>query len=173
MLEPMEQATLCNLVRMGCSREAGAKYVGLTLEQLEAEIARDEALAKELLRAEGAAVLMHMGNVRKAANDEKNWRTSVWWLEQQARLGKSAGTTGPDLHEAVREALERFAALIVEEITDVERRERVLTQLINITLECAGTIDPSQVIDVEPTLLTASPAVGAMEEIAGREEAGT
>ena len=171
MLEPMEQATLCNLVRMGCSREAGAKYVGLTLEQLEAEIARDEALAKELLRAEGAAVLTHMGNVRKAANDEKNWRTSAWWLEQQARLDKSAGSAGPDLHEAVREALERFAMLIVEEIPDVTRRQRLLTKLLHITAESVGQLDPAQVIDVKPTLLTASPAVAPAEEGSDGEEA--
>jgi hypothetical protein len=72
----------------------------------------------------------------------------------------------------VREALERFAELIVNEIPDVERRQRLLTQLINITTECTGAIDQSQVIDVEPTLLTASHAAGAMGEIAGEEEAG-
>ncbi|MBA4104127.1 MAG: hypothetical protein C0485_00085 [Pirellula sp.] len=157
---------------MGCPRAAGAKYLGLTPEELEAEAARDETLAKELLRAEGTAVLLHMGNVRKAANDEKNWRTSVWWLEQQARLDKATGPAGPSLQEAVREALERFAELIVNEIPDVERRQRVLTQLINITTECTGAIGQSQVIDVEPTLLTASHAAGAMGEIAGGEEAG-
>lgn len=164
MLEPNEQTTLCNMVRMGCSREAAAKYAGLTLDQLEAELARDEGLAKELLRAEGAAVLTHMGNVRKAANDEKNWRTSVWWLEQQARIDKAAGLHGASLHEAVREALDRFAELIVNEITDPARRQRVLTQLINITTECVGAVGQSQVIDVEPALLTATPLEEPAEE---------
>ena len=157
MLDSFERSRIVELLRMGCPRAAGAKYLGLTAEELEAEVARDEALAKELLRTEGTAVLLHMGNVRKAANDEKNWRTSVWWLEQQARLDRAAGLHGASLHEAVREALDRFAELIVNEITDPARRQRVLTQLINITTECVGTVGQSQIIDVEPALLTASP----------------
>ena len=164
MLNSFERSRIVELLRMGCPRAAGAKYLGLTPEELEAEVAQDETLAKELLRAEGTAVLLHMGNVRKAANDEKNWRTSVWWLEQQTRHDKATGPTGPTLQEAVREALERFAELIVNEIPDVERRQRLLTQLINITTECAGAIGQSQVIDVEPALLTATPMEEATEE---------
>lgn len=164
MLDSFERSRIVELLRMGCPRAAGVKYLGLTPEELEAEVARDETLAKELLRAEGTAVLLHMGNVRKAANDEKNWRTSVWWLEQQARLDKASGPSGTTLQEAVREALERFAELIVNEITDIERRQRLLTQLINITTECTGAISQSQVIDVEPALLTATPLGEATEE---------
>ena len=170
MLEPMEQAKLCDLVRVGCARGAAAKYVGLTPEQLEAEAAGDDELAKALLRAEGEAVLAYMRNVRKAASDEKNWRTSAWWLEQQARNDKLASPAAANLQEAVLEALDRFAALIVEEIPDLTRRQRLLTQLINITMECAGTVDPSQVIDVEPTLLTASPLEASAEE--GNDDGG-
>lgn len=158
MLEAVERARLCELVKVGCEREAAAKCLGLTIEQLEAEIARDETLAKDLLRAEGAAVLAHMGNVRKAAGDEKNWRTSVWWLEQYARHGQLANSSATGFQGAVFAALDRFAALIVEEIVDVERRQRLLTQLINITTECAEAVRRSHVIDAEPKLLTAAPA---------------
>ena len=156
MLEALERARLCELVKVGCEREAAAKCLGLTLEQLEAEIARDDALAKDLLRAEGAAVLAHMGNVRKAAGDEKNWRTSVWWLEQYARHAQVAGASAAEFQGAVFAALDRFAALIVEEIVDVERRQRLLTQLTNITTECAEAIGSSHVIDMEPKLLAAT-----------------
>ena len=170
MLEALERARLCELVKVGCEREAAAKCLGLTPEQLEAEIARDDALAKDLLRAEGAAVLAHMGNVRKAAGDEKNWRTSVWWLEQHARHRQLANSSTTEFQEAVLAALDRFAALIVEEIVDVERRQRLMTQIINITTECAEAIGPSHVIDVEPKLLTAAPASTAATS-GGEEEA--
>ncbi len=171
-MDSFERSRIVELLRMGCPRAAGAKYLGLTPEELEAEVARDETLAKEVLRAEGMAVLLHMGNVRKAANDEKNWRTSVWWLEQQARLDKASGPAGATLQEAVREALERFAELIVNEISDVERRQRVLTQLMNITTDCAGAIRPAQVIDVEPALLTATPSEEGTEECERGAEEG-
>jgi hypothetical protein len=158
MLEALDRTKLCELVKVGCERETAAKCLGLTLEQLEAEIARDETLAKDLLRAEGAAVLAHMGNVRKAASDEKNWRTSVWWLEQYARHGQVPGSSTAEFQAAVVAALDRFAALIVDEIVDVERRQRLMTQLVNITTQCAEAIGSSHVIDVEPKLLTAAPA---------------
>src|SRR5690606_29829873 len=100
------------------------------------------------------------------------WRTSVWWLEQQARLDKASGPSGTTLQEAVREALDRFAELIVNEITDPERRQRVLTQLINITTECVGTVGQSQVIDIEPALLTATPLEDGTEECERGAEEG-
>ena len=157
MLEDFERTKICDVVKFGCGREAAAKYVGLTLEQLEAELVRDEELAKDLLRAEGAAVLSYMGKVRKAADEEKNWRSSVWWLEQQARIDKLSGPDRLTFTEAVLETLERFAEMIVAEVTDVQRRNALLTRLLNIAAQGVGKVDESQVIDVEPALLTSSP----------------
>jgi hypothetical protein len=159
MLDAMERTKLCELLKVGCTRLAAAKYVGLTLEQLEAQIARDETLAKDLLRAEGAAALAFMGNVRKASSDEKQWRSSVWWLEQQARIDRLTGPDRLTFTEAVLETLERFAEMIVAEVTDVHRRSALLTHLVNIAAQGVGKADASQVIDVEPSLLTTSPAV--------------
>jgi hypothetical protein len=158
MLEPIEQSRLCELVRVGCPRESAAKYVGLTLEELEKEVARDEALAKNLLRAEGTAVLTFMGNIRKAASDEKNWRSSVWWLEQQAKIDKLSGPDRVKFTEAVLETLERFAEMIVAEVSDLKRRHSLLTALLNIAAQGVGKADESKVIDVEPALITSSPA---------------
>ena len=156
MLEPFERTKICDVVKFGCGREAAAKYVGLTLEQLEAELVRDEELAKDLLRAEGAAVLSYMGHVRKAAGDEKHWRSSVWWLEQQARIDKLSGPDRLTFTEAVLETLERFAEMIVAEVSDLKRRNALLTKLTNIAAQGVGKVDESQVIDVEPALITSS-----------------
>ncbi|QDT76031.1 hypothetical protein [Lacipirellula limnantheis] len=158
MLEDFERTKICDVVKLGCGREAAAKYVGLTLEQLQAELVRDEELAKDLLRAEGAAVLSYMGQVRKAASEEKNWRSSVWWLEQQARIDKLSGPDRVKFTEAVLETLERFAEMIVAEVTDLQRRSALLTHLMNIAAEGVGKVDESKVIDVEPAMLTSSSA---------------
>lgn len=158
MLEDFERAKICDVVKFGCGREAAAKYVGLTLEQLEAELVRDEKLAKDLLRAEGAAVLSYMGKVRKAADEEKHWRSSVWWLEQQARIDKLSGPDRLTFTEAVVETLNRFAEMIVAEVSDLKRRNALLTKLTNIAAQGVGKVDESQVIDVEPALITSSPA---------------
>lgn len=158
MLEDFERTKICDVVKFGCGREAAAKYVGLTFEQLEAELVRDEELAKDLLRAEGQAVLSYMGKVRKAADEEKHWRSSVWWLEQQAKIDKLSGPDRLTFTEAVLETLNRFAEMIVAEVTDLKRRNALLTQLTNIAAQGVGKVDESQVIDVEPALLTSSPA---------------
>ena len=174
MLEDFERTKLCDVVKFGCGREAAAKYVGLTLEQLEAELVRDEKLAKDLLRAEGAAVLSYMGKVRKAADEEKHWRSSVWWLEQQAKIDKLSGPDRRTFTEAVLETLNRFAEMIVAEVSDLKRRSALLTKLTNIAAEGVGKVDESQVIDVEPALITSSLAteVEAIETEALETEVG-
>src|SRR5687767_4056742 len=83
VLDAAEQAKLMQVLQLGCPRSTAAKYVGLSGEQLEALLRADEQLTREVLRAEAEAEVRHMGNVHKASKDEKNWRTSVWWLEQR------------------------------------------------------------------------------------------
>jgi hypothetical protein len=96
--------------------------------------------------------------VRKAASEEKHWRSSVWWLEQQARIDKLSGPERLTFTEAILETLERFAEMIVAEVSDVKRRSALLTKLTNIAAQGVGKVDESQVIDVEPAQLTLSPA---------------
>lgn len=141
MLDPTEQSKVSGVVRLGCLPATAAKFVGRTPEQLEAELQRNEPLARELLQSEAEAVVRHMSNVHKAASDEKNWRTSVWWLEQHARAG-ARPEDAVSLPTAVFEALQRITELIVAEIPDMTRRQAVLTQLVNIAAECVGKTDP-------------------------------
>ena len=56
---------------------------------------QDRAFAAQLRRTEAGAELAHMGTVKEAAKEAKNWRASVWWLERHApdRFGpRGAGT---------------------------------------------------------------------------------
>ena len=56
---------------------------------------RDADFAAEVRRAEAPVELSHMRNVQNAAQDGKNWRASVWWLERRSpeRFGpRGAGT---------------------------------------------------------------------------------
>ena len=46
--------------------------------------AAEDSFARALNHAEARAELRHMANIHKASQDDKNWRTSVWWLEQRA-----------------------------------------------------------------------------------------
>ena len=140
-MDPSEQSKVSGVVRLGCPPATAAKFVGRTPEQLAEELQRNEPLARELLQSEAEAVVRHMSNIHKAANDEKNWRTSVWWLEQYARAG-ARPEDAVSLPAAVFEALQRIAELIVTEIPDAARRQAVLTQLLNIAAESVGKSEP-------------------------------
>lgn len=165
MLDPIDQAKLCQIIRLGCPRSTAAKYVGRTVQQLDDELLRDEALSREVMRAEADAVLRHMGNVHKAASDEKNWRTSVWWLEQQARDGEAAaGDAAAGLPAAVMTILERFAELIVTEVDDLARRQGLLVRLLHIASEGLQREPTSAIIDAPTPQLIAPTSVVVEEE---------
>ena len=150
-----ERTKLLQVVRLGCPRATAANYVGLTSEQFEQIVLGDEAFAREVLRAEAEAAVRHMVNVHKASKDEKNWRTSVWWLEQHGLTPPAADESDANYPEAVMAALDKFAELIVSEIPDVLRRQSLLTKLMHITIE---SVEPAVVIDVEPAKLEVSGA---------------
>jgi hypothetical protein len=150
-LEAGERETLLHVMRLGCPRTTAAKCVGMESEQLEELLRGDESLRQEVLRAEAAAEVRHMGNVHKASQDEKNWRSSVWWLEQRGVAVVEGDQAESGYPEAVLTALDRFAELIIVEIPDVMRRQLLLTKLLHIAAE---SVDAPVVIDVEAKALT-------------------
>jgi hypothetical protein len=162
-LDASERAKLLQVVQLGCPRSTAAKFVGLTGEQLEGLLRQDEQLTREVLRAEAEAEVRHMGNVHKASSDEKNWRTSVWWLEHRGLGVVGARGTDEGFSEAVLAALDRFAELIVAEIPDLMRRQLLLTKLLHIAVE---SVEPATIIDVEPALLEARVEEAAPTETA-------
>ena len=150
-LEAGEREKLLHVMRLGCPRTTAAKCVGMEGEQLEELLRSDESLRQEALRAEAAAEVRYMGNVHKASQDERNWRSSVWWLEQRGLEVMDERDVDLGYPEAVLTALDRFAELIIAEIPDVMRRQLLLTKLLHIAAE---SVEPPVVIDVEAKALT-------------------
>jgi hypothetical protein len=149
-LDAVEREKLLQVIKLGCPSATAGKFVGLTREQLDALVLRDEELMREVLRAEAEAEVRHMGNVHKAANDEKNWRTSVWWLERHGVVVPEIDPDQPGYNEAVMLALEKFANLIVDEIPDVTRRQSLMNALLHVAAE---STQEATVIDVTPTAI--------------------
>jgi hypothetical protein len=130
---------LCLILSLGCDRQAAVKYVGWSFEELRGELLQDAAFAADVRRAEAASEMMHMRNIHNAAQDDKHWRASVWWLERRApdRYGRRAAESVTPLQ------LESFLALIVsavvEEVRATDDQERLLARLQHI----ADTLDES------------------------------
>jgi hypothetical protein len=127
-LTQWQRAKVCEVILLGCDRTTACNYVGITPGQLQAEMERDEELEKEIVRSEAGAELRHMGNVHKAAQDEKNWRTSVWWLERRSQ-DRSGGEEGNPTDEHVAELVDELARIVVEVIEDAALQGRLVDRL--------------------------------------------
>jgi hypothetical protein len=156
-LTAAERDTLQRVLRLGCARSTAAKYVGRSVEQLNTLLAADDELQRDVLRAEAQAEVRHMGNVHKASESEKNWRTSVWWLEQRAAGGDA--DLGATIPVQVLPVLEAFAEAIIDEVPDVVRRQSLLTRLLHIAVD---SVAPPVTIDAEAARVTSPPIAGAL-----------
>jgi hypothetical protein len=137
LTEPQKNK-LCWMALLGCDRATLSKYVGVSPERLQRELLADADFARDLLHAEAEAELRHMGNVHRASQDEKHWRTSVWWLERRAKSDLAA----PDdaaLPPEVCAALEQLAEIVVAEITDPAARQSLRRRLMQVVELSRGT----------------------------------
>jgi hypothetical protein len=150
-LTEWQRRKLCDVILLGCDRATACHYVSATPEQLRAEIASDEAFGRAVARAEAEAEVRHMGNVHTAAKSEKNWRTSVWWLERRYIQRQESEGDGPT-ERHLRELVEAIGQAIVSEIADVDVQRRLLERIVLIMAGIEGSQEPF-VIDVP--LLTA------------------
>lgn len=137
-LAEWQKNKLCGLALLGCDRRTLAKYVGVSPDRLQLELQADAAFARDLLHAEADAAARHMGNVHRASQDEKNWRTSVWWLEQRAAFDRTSGASAPALPPEMSAALERLAHIVVTEISDPATRESLRRRLLAVVEQATG-----------------------------------
>lgn len=129
-LTEWQRRKLCEVILLGCDRTTACHYVSATAEQLQAEIARDEAFGREVARAEAQAEVRHMGNVHTAAKSEKNWRTSIWWLERRDHQRETEGD-GPT-ERRLWELVQAIGQAIVAEIAEVDVQRRLLEHIFQI-----------------------------------------
>jgi hypothetical protein len=102
------------VVSVGCDWHTAANFTGCSLAAIRRAMRLDPQFATSLRRAEAGAELTHMRTIQKAAEDPKNWRTSVWWLERHApeRFGpRSAGAV-------TARQLKAYIAILAEVISN-------------------------------------------------------
>lgn len=129
-LKKEQKKEVCVIASIGCGREIAARYLGCSEAELETAIAKDKKFCDDLKQAEAGAELKHLRNVQRAAEDEQQWRASVWWLERRApeRYGKAISERAVSINR-LRKFLESLAAVIAEEVQREEDRQRLLGRL--------------------------------------------
>jgi len=151
-LTDAQKVALCGVLRLGCARPTACHFVGAAPRDLEVELQRDRSFAREVLRSEAVAEITHLGNLHKAAQDAKNWRTSAWWLEQKAKQ-RASDPSYDESRSLVAEMVDELARIIVAEVPDPAIQRRLIEQLLRVV---AGeeVVAPRQAV---PLLLLPAP----------------
>ena len=148
--EQKQEATL--IASVGCDRATAAKYVGCSLQQLNAAAYGDPAFAEQMRRAEAGCELAHMRNIQQASRDEKHWRASVWWLERrlpERYARRDAGAVG---RRDLAGFLAKLSADLAGLLRNTEDRDRVLEKLKEAGESLSDPLLIDQTPDEEPTV---------------------
>jgi hypothetical protein len=137
------------IVALGCDRETAAKYVNQPPQALEDESRRDPGFAAELRRAEAKCELGHMRVVQQAANEGRQWRASLWWLERRAPERYARRDAGSVTRRELARFLNAVAGGIAAEVRDANDRQRVLDRLADLADAIGDPLATEGVDDLE------------------------
>jgi len=137
-----ETKEFCAIISLGCDHETACKYLGWSTVRLRRELRLNTSFVKQLARAEATPEINHMRNLRNAAQDEKHWRTSVWWLERRAP--ERYGRRSPEVitTDQLQQVIEQLADVIVDEVSSQAERKLLLIRFSEIAGSLHGEEQP-------------------------------
>jgi hypothetical protein len=94
---------------------------------------RDRQFAAAVRRAEAGSELSHMRNIQQAAQQAKNWRASVWWLERHSpeRFGRRGA--GVVTARQIKAFVEMLVEILQVDVKNADERRQVITRLISLS----------------------------------------
>jgi len=159
ILDDKKRSEIIAILSVGCSRATAARYVGCHPTTIRRTALREPVFAEQILRAETAHEILHLRNINDAGKEGRYWRASAWALERgyPQRYGHRSA---PYLtEEQVSQMLAQFAGIIVDEVPEPERRQRILERLDAVTAELQdGTLQTAS--DEESTPANANQETG-------------
>jgi truncated hemoglobin YjbI len=132
VLDDAKKGEICAILAVGCSRATAARYVGCHPDTIRKTAQRDEEFATALERAESKHEVKNLAFIDQAAKEGKYWRAAAWALER--KYPGRYGARRPDLFtaEQMAHALRQFADVILEEVPDAKRREKIMARLAEL-----------------------------------------
>lgn len=130
-LTPAQKSQVCSVLAVGCDRQTAVDYVGCSLAELRRALVADRSFLALVRRTEASIELTHMNNVKKAADSQKAWRASVWWLERRSpeRYARRADSVTPG---QLRAFVELVGDVLDETVRDADDRRHVLARLAEL-----------------------------------------
>lgn len=133
VLDDAKKGEICAILAVGCSRATAARYVGCHPDTIRNTAQRDPQFATALERAESKHEVKHLAFINEAAKEGKNWRAAAWALER--KYPGRYGPRRPDFFtiEQMTHVLHQFADVILEEVPDAQKREKIMARLADLT----------------------------------------
>ena len=160
-LDDKKKTEIIAILSVGCSRVTAARYVGCHPVTIRRTAAREPSFAAQIERAETAHEILHLQNINAAGKEGRYWRASAWALERGYPNRYAVRSAQALTHEQVSLALVQFAAVIIEEVPEPERRKKILERLDAMTAELQEDPLPTEIVE-DP--LPANPADEGADE---------
>ena len=133
LLDEVKRKVICAMLAVGGTRAAAAQYVGCHPDTIRKTAERDEEFALAISHAESKHELLTLADINKAAKESRNWRAAAWLLER--RYPSRYGRLRPEVItvEQISQALAQLADVLLDEVPEEQRRERILIRLTELT----------------------------------------
>jgi hypothetical protein len=159
-----QKGRICGILSVGCDRQTAADFVGCSLGDVRRALQCDGDFLANVRRAEAGVELSHMRNVQQAAQDKKDWKASIWWLECRSpeRFARRSGTvTVPQLKAFVAILIDTLAS----EVSNIEDRQRVLARMRQISESVEQLLRDARadVVDLTATAIDLAATAGENE----------
>ena len=128
-LSDQQRQNICLLLSSGCDRQAAVNFARCSKIDLQRELLCDPAFAADVRHAEAMSELAHIRNVQNAADDVKNWRASVWWLERRSPERFARRDAGTITSQQLQVFIAQLAATLFDAVQNPHDRERLIERL--------------------------------------------
>jgi hypothetical protein len=132
------------ILTVGCDRETAANYVGCTTADIHRAMDEDASFAAEVRRTEASSEFNIMRVVHKAAEDVKNWRAGVWWLEMRAPDRFKSRSSAELTLRQVQEFANVMARIVCDEVRSEEEKGRVIDRMAGAVCELDRQVRATQ-----------------------------
>jgi hypothetical protein len=127
ILDEAKRRDVCALLSAGVGLDAAARYAGCSVSTIRREAVRNDQFARDLRASETRSQLDPLKSMRDAARS--HWRAAAWLLERanprQFDRHRHAGCSQQEFHDVIEAIIQQA----VEEIDDLEIRDRVCRQM--------------------------------------------
>ncbi|MEX2309653.1 MAG: hypothetical protein WD738_18925 [Pirellulales bacterium] len=128
-LSDEQKGQVMGILSVGCDRQTAANFIGCSLAAIRRAMLQDATFAAGVCRAEAGAELNHMRNVQQAANEAKNWRASVWWLERRAPERYGSRGAGVATARQLKAFINILADALRQDVHNADDWQRIIARL--------------------------------------------